>query len=153
MFSMIFCHPIESFARDGHFIFEIAELAGGVRNLHQLSEVTSSGNFPRKIKSRAKQILRGENSSELVKPRTAWFISLFLEIPFLIKAQELLFYCFRTMDSRACSDPDSKECWFKKSAKLTAGPARERGMERKCRSASPITPPTTSADQYISSLM
>ena len=91
---MIFCHPIESFARDGHFIFEIAELAGGVRNLHQLSEVTSSGNFPRKIKSRAKQILRGENSSELVKPRTAWFISLFLEIPFLIKAQNCFFTAF-----------------------------------------------------------
>ena len=44
--------------------------AGGVRNLHQLSEVTSSDNFPQKIKSRAKKILRGENSSELVKPRT-----------------------------------------------------------------------------------
>lgn len=36
--------------------------AGGVRNLHQLSEVTSSDNFPQKIKSRAKKILRGENS-------------------------------------------------------------------------------------------
>jgi len=33
--------------------------AGGVRNLHQLSEVTSSTNFPRKIKSRAKKIIAG----------------------------------------------------------------------------------------------